>query len=314
MQPSITPSPSARAACDHAHRLADAARLRELDVDPVRALGAGCDVGERVAVLVDVDRHRRAALQLRPVRVAGGQRLLAVLQVELRQVLERLVERPRLVDVALQRQVGDASARHAHARRRGRRGRRASASAGGSRARRPSRSAAPCRPDRRARSSTTSAARPAQAEQLVDRQAGQLALQVVERRVERRARGLLARRQAGRRARRARTDRRRARPARASSSARRPSRRSARSAPPRRIPRRRRARTSTWTTSASSSELREIVNVSASRSVTVEALNSTGATLVLPAPVAQGIERSPPERKAAGSIPAGRILTHVAVR
>src|SRR5262249_32493742 len=28
-----------------------------------------------------------------------------------------------------------------------------------------------------------------------------------------------------------------------------------------------------------------------------------------PAPVAQGIERSPPERKAAGSIPAGRIGT-----
>ena len=40
----------------HAHRLAHAARLRELHVDAVRALGARGDVGERVAVLVDVDR------------------------------------------------------------------------------------------------------------------------------------------------------------------------------------------------------------------------------------------------------------------
>ena len=55
---------------NHAHRLADAARLRELDVDPVRALGARGDVVERVAVLVDVDRHRRALLQLHARGVA----------------------------------------------------------------------------------------------------------------------------------------------------------------------------------------------------------------------------------------------------
>ena len=42
----------------HAHRFADAARLRELDVDAVRPLGAGGDVGKHVAVLVDVDRER----------------------------------------------------------------------------------------------------------------------------------------------------------------------------------------------------------------------------------------------------------------
>ena len=104
MQPSITPSPSARAPLHHADGLADAARLRKLDVDPVRALGAHRDVRQRVAVLVDVDRDRRAALQLRPVGIAGDERLLAVLEVELREVLERLVEGPRLVDVALERQ------------------------------------------------------------------------------------------------------------------------------------------------------------------------------------------------------------------
>ena len=41
----------------HPHRLAEAAGLRELDVDPVRDLGAVGDVAERVAVLVDVDRE-----------------------------------------------------------------------------------------------------------------------------------------------------------------------------------------------------------------------------------------------------------------
>src|SRR2546423_5563636 len=63
----------------HAHRLADAARLCKLDVDAVRAFRARADVGERVAVLVDVDRDVRALLQRRAVRVAGLQRLLAVL-------------------------------------------------------------------------------------------------------------------------------------------------------------------------------------------------------------------------------------------
>ena len=114
---------------NHAHRFADPTRLRQLDVDPVCALRAGCDVGERVAVLVDVDRDGRATLQLRPAWIAGGERLLAVLEVELRQVLERLVERPRFVDVALERQVGHAHELRERGRRRARRVRRASASA-----------------------------------------------------------------------------------------------------------------------------------------------------------------------------------------
>ena len=89
----------------HPHRLADPARLRELDVDPVRALRARRDVGERVAVLVDVDRDRRAALQLRRRRGRPrGAAARSTARSQLRQVLERLVERPRLVDVALERQ------------------------------------------------------------------------------------------------------------------------------------------------------------------------------------------------------------------
>src|SRR5439155_8578323 len=51
----------------HAHALADPAGLRQLDVDPVRAVGARCDVRERMAVLVDVDRNGRVRLELRPV-------------------------------------------------------------------------------------------------------------------------------------------------------------------------------------------------------------------------------------------------------
>ena len=61
---------------------------------------------------------RRALLQLRAARVAGGQRLLAVLDAELgelRQRLERLVEAPRLVHVDLQRQVARDAAHGAHA-------------------------------------------------------------------------------------------------------------------------------------------------------------------------------------------------------
>src|SRR5579864_7547878 len=46
----------------HPYRFADPARLGELDVDPVGAFGAGGDVAERVAVLVDVDRERRSSL------------------------------------------------------------------------------------------------------------------------------------------------------------------------------------------------------------------------------------------------------------
>ena len=106
MQPEHHAEPERPGGVDDPHRLADAPRLRELDVDAVRTLRARGDVGERVAVLVDVDRERRAPLQLRPVRVAGGQRLLAVLELHLREILERLVERPLLVDVALERKVG----------------------------------------------------------------------------------------------------------------------------------------------------------------------------------------------------------------
>jgi hypothetical protein len=38
------------------------------------------------------------------------------------------------------------------------------------------------------------------------------------------------------------------------------------------------------------------------------------ATVPRVAPVAQGIERAPPERKVVGSIPTGRILTHEGTR
>ncbi len=68
-------------------------------------------------------------------------------------------------------------------------------------------------------------------------------------------------------------------------------------------------RISTSTSSAASCDPRAIVKVSASGRVTVRAESSKAVTLVpLRAPVAQGIERSPPERKVAGSIPAGRTL------
>src|SRR5947209_9884038 len=50
-----------------------------------------------------------------------------------------------------------------------------------------------------------------------------------------------------------------------------------------------------------------MTNVSASRSVTTRAETSTGVHYAPPAPVAQGIERAPPEREVAGSIPAGRM-------
>src|SRR2546423_13037769 len=59
-----------------------------------------------------------------------------------------------------------------------------------------------------------------------------------------------------------------------------------------------------------------MTNVSASSSVTLRAETSTAGTYqrqvaarlaLSPAPVAQGIERAPPEREVAGSIPALRI-------
>src|SRR5713226_10293939 len=69
----------------HADALADPAGLRQLDVDPVRALGALRDVRQRVAILVNENRDGRARLQLEPIVGARGQRLLAVLDVHLRQ-------------------------------------------------------------------------------------------------------------------------------------------------------------------------------------------------------------------------------------
>ena len=65
-----------------------------------------------MAVLVDVDRDRRALLQRPAALVARPERLLAVVDAELRELrqrLERLLERPPLVHVDLQRQLGRAA-------------------------------------------------------------------------------------------------------------------------------------------------------------------------------------------------------------
>ena len=75
------------------------------------SLGAGCDIGERVAVLVEVDGQSRALPQRDAARVACGQRLLDVLDAECLQLgnrVQRLVERPVLVHVDLQGQRGRA--------------------------------------------------------------------------------------------------------------------------------------------------------------------------------------------------------------
>jgi hypothetical protein len=67
-----------------------------------------------VAVLVDVDRDGRAVPERPASLVARGQRLLAVFDPqlgELRERVERLVERPPFVDVDHERQVGDAANR-----------------------------------------------------------------------------------------------------------------------------------------------------------------------------------------------------------
>ena len=98
----------------HPDRFADPARLRELDVDPVASLRAGGDVGEGVAVLVDVDRERRARLELRAAGVACRERLLDVVDAErlqLRDRVERLVQSPILVDVDSDRLVPDGADR-----------------------------------------------------------------------------------------------------------------------------------------------------------------------------------------------------------
>ena len=162
MQPSMTPSPSARAACGHPDGLADAAGLRELDVDAVRALGARGDVRERVAVLVHVDgkRRPRASAATPPGSPAGsGCSTYSTPQPgERRDVLERLVELPVLVHVHHQRQLGRradrADALHVEA------------VAAAELELQPAEAridrlgaARPCRRDRRARSSTRSAGR-----------------------------------------------------------------------------------------------------------------------------------------------------------
>ena len=106
MQPSMTPRPRARAAWTMRTASRIPPDLASLTLIPWARSAQGCDVGEGVAVLVDVDRDRRAALQLGAAGVAGRERLLAVLERHLRQELECLLERPVLVDVDLQRQVG----------------------------------------------------------------------------------------------------------------------------------------------------------------------------------------------------------------
>src|SRR6266576_1122897 len=75
-------------------------------------------------------------------------------------------------------------------------------------------------------------------------------------------------------------------------------------------------RSSTHRTSLTSSVPRAITKGSAVVTVPILALRSTGkpyaSTLTAPrAPVAQGIERAPPEREVGGSNPPGRILPAV---
>ena len=174
----------------HPHRLADAARLRELDVDAVRDLRARGDVGERVAVLVDVDRDRRARLQLarRPRRRRGSG-----------------CSQYSTPSSASCGSASSASSSDHHSLTSTCSGSSVTAAHGAhaldvepvaaaelqlqppEARRRPSPPGEPCRPDRRARPSTRSAGpsrgRPS------SRQTGmpsELALQVVERRVERR--------------------------------------------------------------------------------------------------------------------------------
>ena len=130
MQPSIRPRPSARPACAIRTASRIPPDLASLTVSPcARSAHAGTSV-ERVAVLVGVDRQRRAALQLGAVRVAGRQRLLAVLDAErgqLRQRLERLVERPASFTSTCSG-TSATSERRGPARRRACRAHRASAS------------------------------------------------------------------------------------------------------------------------------------------------------------------------------------------
>src|SRR5689334_7873755 len=98
----------------HAHRLADAAALRELDVDAVRV---GCDrrhAREVLAPLVDHDGDPLPQLAQRVVarEVVGREGLLHELDAELdqrRHQLARRLERPALVAVDAQRRVRRAA-------------------------------------------------------------------------------------------------------------------------------------------------------------------------------------------------------------
>ena len=290
--------------------------------------GAGGDVGKRVAVLVDVDGDRRPLPQHLPAFVTLGQRLLAVLDPELGELwqsVERLVERPPLVHVDLQRQgrdradgadaldveaVGTAELQLEPAEPSG------DAAPPG----------APCRRGRRATPSRTSAGRCAG-----DRAGARWrhrAAFPADRAAHRRDR--LSRparpgsRRAGRRSPPARTGRHRrgARAPRRTRAPKPPSPRSARSGPPRLpgdavvrdlhlddvghvlgLPRDR-ERLGQAQPNDSGDDLHDASIACALPSARAHRLDSR-----LPAPVAQGIERAPPERKVAGSIPAGRIST-----
>ena len=68
------------------HGLTDSTGLRELDVDTVRALGAGCEVAQAMAVLVDVDRDGRRRFQACTFRVTDRQGLFAVQDAQLREL------------------------------------------------------------------------------------------------------------------------------------------------------------------------------------------------------------------------------------
>ncbi len=178
----------------HADRLADPTRFRQLDVDPVGDLAAASDVGKRVAVLVDVDRHRRTIPECRPSLVSGPQRLFAVGDaelVELRKRSECFLERPGFVHVDLQRKIRDPPHRSdaldveavatSELELQPAKGRRGSLGS-------------PCHVVRVAEPDGPRCRRPRarEPEQTCGRQPEQLPLEVVQRRVECRFRGLLA--------------------------------------------------------------------------------------------------------------------------
>ena len=270
----------------HPDRLADASRLRELDVDPVGDLGAARHVGERVAVLVDVDRDRRARPQLLGAGIAGRERLLDVRDAELdelRDRVERLVERPPLVHVDLQRQVR-ARADRADALD-------IEAVAAAELQLQP---LEPARDPLRAAGHVVGVAEPDRPRRRrADPRAARAGARPARRAAFPGGRGARRRappspparpgsRRAARRSPRARTGRRRAAP-RAPRRTRAPtpaSRRSGRSARPRRGRRASPCRSSTWTTSSQSRASRAITNVSARRRRAMEASTCTRGSLL----------------------------------